>query len=109
MCRVRYSVVVGWSPASGFTLGATSSRDTMAPFFERSSKNWWPPGTRTRDHRIKKSDCKPINYNKLQHTINRNNKKRTDLRAAQIASECGPLLAKTVVCRVQVSHQCPMG
>jgi hypothetical protein len=39
-----------------------------------------------------------MNNNKLQHSINHNNKKRLYLRATRIASECGVLLSKTGVC-----------
>ena len=44
------------------------------------------------------SGGKPINNNKLQQTITRNNKKRMYLQAAQIALECGVLLANNAVC-----------
>ena len=58
-------------------------------------------GTRTptcQGRQDPESGVKPINHNKLQHRINHNNKKRMDLRAARIASECGALLSKIGVC-----------
>jgi len=44
------------------------------------------------------SGVKTINHNKLQHRTTLNNKKRGDLQAAQIASECSVLLLNTGVC-----------
>ena len=44
------------------------------------------------------SGVKSIDNNKLQQITTRNNKKRLYLREALAASECGVLLAKTVVC-----------
>ncbi len=58
-------------------------------------------GTRTptcQGRQDPESGGKPINHNKLQHRIDHNNRKRMDLRAAQIASESGVLLAKIGVC-----------
>ncbi len=44
------------------------------------------------------SAVKPINDSKLQYRINLNNKERLYLREAQIALECGVLLANNAVC-----------
>ena len=41
---------------------------------------------------------KPISGNKLQHNTGFNNKNLMDLRAAQIALDCGVLLSKIGVC-----------
>jgi len=58
--------------------GAAPRWDYVLSLAKAARKNPGPPDL--------KSAHKPINYNNLQHTINRNNKKRTNLRAAQISS-----------------------
>jgi predicted butyrate kinase (DUF1464 family) len=58
-------------------------------------------GTRTptgRSSQDPMSGVKPINHNSLQHRTTLNNKNLMDLRASQIALDCGVLLPKIDVC-----------
>ncbi len=74
---------------------------TGDPSIDRELINGAKGGTRTptcQGTQDPEPGVKSINNNNLQHEINLNNKKRVDLRAAQIASECGALLPKIGDC-----------
>jgi len=74
---------------------------TGDPSIDRELINGAKGGTRTptgRTPQDPESGVKPINHNSLQHRTTLNNKNPMDLRATQIASESGVLLANIAVC-----------